>query len=316
MDKISVIVPVYNAEKYLENCINSILTQTYENIELILVNDGSQDASLAICERCVKKYANIKLINKSNEGVIKARKDGMNIAEGKWVAFVDSDDTIDCTMYSEMMNILKENDADMCVLKKYTVKATKFEKEECVSALEAQRALCELAFPTSMWSGIYSLEIARKVIINDNIHFLEDFLFNYAILQKIDKVALCEGRYYNYTENAESINHQSINDKRMSCLQIADKLLVGGPYYCKEMERYIPFVIAHCLIANLVILKPNAKKERQYYNALKDYSKKYGNVIRKAECVPKSYKALTVLTAISPALVSYIMILKKLRRKK
>lgn len=315
MDKISVVVPVYNAEKYLENCINSILTQTYENIEIILVNDGSQDGSLAICEKFAKRYDNIKLINKSNEGVAKARQDGINIADGRWVAFVDSDDAIDQRMYSELMSVMKQNNADMVVLKEFTIFPTPFKQVECVSAIMASESLCKLTFPTSMCCGLYPASIVKSIVLDEEIHFLEDFLYNYIILQKIQKVALCDGKYYHYTENADSINHQSINDKRMSCLQIADKLLVGGPYYCKEMERYIPFVIAHCLIANLVILKPNAKEERKYYNALKDYSKKYGNVIRKAECVPKLYKALTVLTAISPTLVSYIMILKKVRKK-
>ncbi len=316
MDKISVIIPIYNAEKYLEKCITSVIMQTYEKIEIILVNDGSTDRSFSICRKFQNEYSNIKVIDKKNEGVVKARREGLNIAEGQWVAFVDSDDTIESTMYSELMNAIKVSDADLAILKNYTIFPTRFENEKCVSAVVALRALCELTFPTSMWCGLYPANIAKNVLLDENIHFLEDFLYNYSILQKVETVALCDGQYYHYTVNENSINHQSINDKRMSCLQIAEKIMREGENYCEEMEPYIPFVIAHCLIANLVILKPNAKKERKYYSILKDYSRKYGKLIRNSAYVPRLYKILTVLTGISPTLVSYFMVLKKLRRKK
>lgn len=316
MDKISVVVPIYNAEKYLENCINSILEQTYKNIELILVNDGSSDASLNICEKFQKEYSNIKVINKKNEGVTKARKEGIKEAEGQWIAFVDSDDTIENNMYEAMFDTLQRNKANLAVLKQYTVIPTRFIKEECISSFDAQKALCELTFPSSMWCGIYPASIAKKIMLDDSIQFFEDFLYNYIVLQNVEKIALCDGNYYHYTENEKSINHQKINDKRMSCLKIAQRIMPGGEYYCKEMEPYIPFVIAHCLIANLVILKPNAKEERKYYPVLKEYSRQYGKLIEKSNCVPKSYKMLMAITKISPTIVSYIMVIKKFRRKK
>ena len=92
--EISVIVPIYNAEKTLKKCINSILSQTYTNFELILVNDGSKDSSLSLCKNYSKKDSRIVVINKENEGCIAARRSGIEISKGEYIMFVDSDDTI------------------------------------------------------------------------------------------------------------------------------------------------------------------------------------------------------------------------------
>ena len=94
-DLISVIVPVYNVEKYLNKCIDSIINQTYKNLEIILVDDGSQDSSGKICDEYTKKDNRIKVIHKENGGVSSARNIGLNNATGEWIAFIDADDWVD-----------------------------------------------------------------------------------------------------------------------------------------------------------------------------------------------------------------------------
>ncbi|MBQ8044624.1 MAG: glycosyltransferase, partial [Clostridia bacterium] len=98
-DKISVIVPAYNIEEYLSRCLDSILNQTYENIEIIVVNDGSKDNTEKVIKEYARKDSRVKLISKVNEGVTKARLTGMKAAEGDWIGFVDGDDTIAPEMY-------------------------------------------------------------------------------------------------------------------------------------------------------------------------------------------------------------------------
>ena len=107
---ISVIVPIYNAEKYLKRCIESIISQTYKNMEIILINDGSKDNSKKICNEFLKKDCRIKLINKENEGVSAARNYGINAAIGKYISFVDADDWLEKNLLLEMYNKLKEKD--------------------------------------------------------------------------------------------------------------------------------------------------------------------------------------------------------------
>ena len=112
-DKISVIVPVYNVEDYLDRCINSIVKQTYKNLEIILVDDGSTDSSYKICNEWAKKDERIKVLHNKNEGVSKARNVGIDASTGDFIAFVDSDDYIEETMFEKLLDKQKTNNSDI-----------------------------------------------------------------------------------------------------------------------------------------------------------------------------------------------------------
>ena len=110
---ISIIVPVYNVEKYLERCIESIVNQTYKDIEIILVDDGSPDNCPVICDRYAEKDNRIKVIHKQNGGLINARKSGLEIAQGDYIGFVDSDDWIEPEMYEYFAQMINKYSPDM-----------------------------------------------------------------------------------------------------------------------------------------------------------------------------------------------------------
>ena len=112
-DLISIIVPVYNIEQYIEQCVLSIRNQTYKNIEIILIDDGSTDGSGNICDKLAEGDQRIKVIHKKNGGLATARKDGVNSAKGKYIGFVDGDDWIEPNMYESLYNFAIENDAQM-----------------------------------------------------------------------------------------------------------------------------------------------------------------------------------------------------------
>ena len=112
MKKISIIVPVYQAEKYISKCIESIVNQTYKNLEIILVDDGSTDRSGEICDEYGKKDNRIVVVHNKNKGVSVARNCGLDIATGDYITFVDSDDYIDLQMYSEMMKVVEKYSCD------------------------------------------------------------------------------------------------------------------------------------------------------------------------------------------------------------
>lgn len=181
MDKISVIVPVYNAEKYLDQCIQSILNQTYSNVELVLVNDGSTDGSYSICQKYADTHKNIKLINKKNAGHSEARNTGLQYATGEKVTFVDDDDFIDkdylthlsdqmkkynsdiaCTcyyMYNEEKNnfiFLVGKDSDLSILegshKGYEWALLRFDYQKLLGVYVAP--WCKL-YKRSLWKGIW-----------------------------------------------------------------------------------------------------------------------------------------------------------------
>ena len=111
--KVSINVPVYNVEKYLEKCLDSIVKQTYENIEIILVDDGPPDDCPRICDEWAKKDQRIKVIHKENGGLSDARNAGMKVMAGVYVSYIDSDDWIAQDMYQKMINAIKKNNADI-----------------------------------------------------------------------------------------------------------------------------------------------------------------------------------------------------------
>ncbi|MTM73415.1 glycosyltransferase, partial [Turicibacter sanguinis] len=110
---VSIIIPVYNVEKYLEECLDSAINQTYRNIEIIVVNDGSTDGSLSILNEYASKYSNLKIINQENKGLSAARNSGLKQVKGKYVYFLDSDDFIDLTMIEECVDLAEKNDLDI-----------------------------------------------------------------------------------------------------------------------------------------------------------------------------------------------------------
>ena len=122
MDKVSVIVPVYNVEQFLSRCVESIVRQTYTNIEIILVNDGSPDASPSLCDKYAKRYSNVRVIHKANGGLSSARLAGFREVAGEDVLFVDSDDYIEPTMVEDLMGSIKDNNADLAICGYNTVR--------------------------------------------------------------------------------------------------------------------------------------------------------------------------------------------------
>ena len=111
--ELSVIVPIFNSELYLEKCVESILNQTFENFEVILVDDGSSDRSLDICRKYEQKDKRVRVISKPNGGLIRARKTGLTAAAGRFIGFVDSDDWIEPDMYQELIKYMKEMGCDL-----------------------------------------------------------------------------------------------------------------------------------------------------------------------------------------------------------
>lgn len=307
-DLISVIVPIYNAEKYLGRCIESIINQTYNNLEIILVNDGSKDKSLEICTYYATNNSNIRVIDKENEGVAKTRILGIQEARGKWVSFVDSDDYLDLHAYEELMQQLNRDNTKMAVLANQTVKRCGL-REDVLDSLTALKRLCHMEFPTAMWAGLYEKELIKSIWIPDYIHFFEDFLFNYQVLHLIDRVTLCYDDLYHYETNPDSINRQPLNYKRMSCLKIISLISEKGILYDANLCEDIKFSIAHFLISNIAVLSVKSK-DKLLQGELKENCKRYRWKVVKAASVPGAYKLAVLVTSISVNVMAWLVNLK------
>ena len=224
---ISVIVPVYNVEKYVTKCVNSIINQTYKNLEIILIDDGSTDNSGNICNDLQKKDDRIKVIHKKNGGLSDARNCGIDIANGDYIAFVDSDDYIHNRMYEILMhNALDKNaDISMCGYMEaddYTLgDATIVDEMEVnnsdikIYKSREEKLLC--IFPskirfTVVWNKLYSKQIWEEYRFKTG-EVYEDEQIYYKILYNCKKIVTCEDKMYYYVQRENSITGNDITLK-------------------------------------------------------------------------------------------------------
>lgn len=230
-DLVSIIVPIYNIHKYISSCIDSIINQTYKNIEIILVDDGSTDASGALCDKYAQEYVFIKVIHKENAGLGFARNTGIENAKGDYIAFVDGDDYISRDYVEQFLKKMKSKNLDVCYGGHYQQVGDSF--IPIINPLEGKYFkndkilkqffpyLCgKLDYKTqdevqmSVCMALYSL----KLIKNNNIRFhserdliSEDLIFNLDFLEKATKIGVSSncGYYYRYTEGSLTKTYRS-----------------------------------------------------------------------------------------------------------
>ena len=232
IDLISVIVPVYKVEPYLRKCVDSILAQSYSDLEVILVDDGSPDNCGAICDEYAEKDARVRVIHKTNGGISDARNAGLDIMTGEYVAFVDSDDWIDEQHLSSLYKLVK-NGADIAVSDVCQIRTD--ETEICTFVhRESKDFVDEIVF-VCVWNKLYSRSIIGDVRFT--IPFMEDLPFNMRILgERHPNYAFTKSASYYYLKREDSImtSHVSYEKVQNFALFINEMLLTAPLYYSDE----------------------------------------------------------------------------------
>ncbi|SHF22030.1 glycosyltransferase family 2 protein [Alkalibacter saccharofermentans] len=208
--KVSIIVPVYNVEQYLNKCIDSIISQTYKDIEVILINDGSKDSSGEICDKYAKKDLRIVVVHKENGGVSSARNKGLEVSTGDFIMFVDSDDWIEADAISSLMEIQNEINYDVIMFGIHreniilgNITATDFIAQSFNDIDKIKEVLPNLIKQertNSLWSKIYKASIIKdnNISFNEFLSIAEDALFNYEVFFKIRSLYISEKCLYHY----------------------------------------------------------------------------------------------------------------------
>ena len=224
-EKISVIVPVYNVEQYLERCVDSIINQTYTNLEIILVNDGSTDNSGKLCDELAKKDERIRVIHKENGGLSDARNRGIDEAESDLVGFIDSDDYIDSDMYEVLLKNLNNTDADLSMCALYDVYNNTPEAQ--VANKETWELSSEQAIKMVMEAKILSVtavnKLYRKSLFSD-LKFevgkiAEDAFIMIKLLDKCEKIVATNEKKYYYVHRENSITTQKFSTKFLNVIE-------------------------------------------------------------------------------------------------
>ena len=283
-EKISVIVPVYNVEQYLERCVDSIINQTYKNLEIILVNDGSTDNSGQLCDELARKDDRIRVVHKKNGGLSDARNVGIYEAKAELIGFIDSDDYIDEDMYEVLMNNLKDANADLSMCGHYDV------YNNVPEAQVADKKIWELspqeAIKMVMEAKILSVTAVNKLYKKSLFSELkfeigkiaEDAFIMIKLLDKCNKIVATNEKKYYYVHRENSITTQKFSLKFLNVIEAYEQnkeiILEKYPELREVAQMRMNWAYFYVLDRLLLDKEYNDKKlENKLISYLKDYSK-------------------------------------------
>ena len=246
-DLISVIVPVYNVKDYLERCLNSIINQTYKNIEIILIDDGSTDGSSVICDNYKEIDNRIKVFHKKNGGLSSARNEGIKRSIGEYITFVDSDDSIDESYVDYLYRLIKKYDVRMSITP-YNVVHNKNKKnigngyKECLmdTCESLDRLLCSEGFDVSSCAKLYSKKLFEDIQFPVG-KLYEDNGTTYKLVMKCEKIAYDSCANYNYYIHDDSITTTDFNEKKLDLIEMVnamcDDILAKYPILEESVQK-------------------------------------------------------------------------------
>lgn len=302
MSLISIIIPAYNIENHIASCLDSLLNQTYKNIEIIAIDDGSSDRTGEIIDKYAEKYKNIKVIHKDNNGVSAARNSGIDIASGDYIGFVDGDDTVDEEMFEILINNAIKYDADIshCGYKMvFPSRVDYYHNTEVLIDQDNKSGLKDLLagdkVEPGLWNKIYNKDLFKDIRINENIRINEDLLANYYLFKKSSKSIFYDKCLYNYTLRKNSaatskININKIIDPIKVKKEILEDLGKESDLYNLAYERYIMSLVAIC--RNIQIR--NNKEYKKYIDEVKATLKNEYNNIMKNIYISKKTKIMVI----------------------
>ena len=241
---ISIIIPVYNVEKYLKQCLDSVIKQSYKNLQIILVDDGSTDHSPAICDEYAEMDQRIQVIHQNNHGLPAARNRGLEYVKGEYIGFVDSDDWIHVDMYRHLVEILESNDADISTVECIKTSGEIQDRESKVKVQALTRdQFARVFFKIGSRKIVYYVvnRLYKKKVINLN-HFVEEFsvgedvLASYKALIKAEKIAVSNQEMYYYMMNSGMTS--SFHPKYFQLVDIWNRIRVISEQVSDEHQEY------------------------------------------------------------------------------
>lgn len=280
--KLSVIIPVYNVEKYLAKCLDSVINQTYKNLQIILVNDGSTDSSNLICEDYRKRDARIELINKSNGGLSSARNAGLDYVNGEFVAFLDSDDWIDERMYDELMYLfnvydvevaacgLKEIYADKIKIDDYTNKVLIFDREMAINSLVSSRKSVRF----EVWNKVFKYDLIKNIRFKEKQVF-EDVYFDRKVFLGLKKLAFIDVPFHNYLKERDGNTNSFFNDNKLVVFKEFDDFIsdLNDCGLIDSSEQFEAYALEFCISLYCDAFRLSVSTETK--SRLKNEHKKY-----------------------------------------
>lgn len=278
---VSVIIPVYNVRKYLDECVQSVIMQTYKNLEIILVDDGSTDGSEKLCDDYITKDSRIRVLHKENGGLSDARNEGYKISKGDYISFIDSDDYISPIFIEELLTNLIQLKADIVALRSGTdfwdgeslpnLNTQKIKKGKLVCARRAlEEQLCQVN-ATGAPFKLYKREIVDGVLFPKG-YLYEDVATTYKFFMKSNQAVIVTDDLYAYRKRANSIIRRDFKDDKMICLTIADQVINDVKEYDSKLKKEAISRV-YAMVYSVFLQVPAGDKRHQ--KQLWDWMKKY-----------------------------------------
>lgn len=321
MDKlISVIVPVYKVEKFLVKCVDSILAQTYTNLEIILVDDGSPDNCPIICDELAKKDSRVKVVHKQNGGASSARNAGLDIAKGEYIGFVDGDDFIANDMYEYLLNIIENNNVEVAQIQSFDVDEnyninSNDQTQNTSEILDNKEyiASCLQNTGTAVWSSLFKKDFIGDLRFKNGTSN-EDVLFDYYLFKNGGKIFIDSAKKYYYYQNNSSITRQRFTKCHISAvdnsIEIYNDILENN---FEELKVYAEFLIMD-KIGNYLYLIPKDDMKNNHCKFVVNYLKQNKAMINNT-ILSKKHKVFLKLFLVFPNLAKGIAEIYLNRRK-
>lgn len=311
---ISVIIPVYKVEKYLEQCIRSVVSQTYRNLEIILVDDGSPDQCPRLCDEWANKDSRIRVIHQNNRGLAAARNSGLDVASGKYIGFVDSDDWIEPDMYESMLHDLLEANADIA----YTCSYHALSNGEISTKHLVHKAHLVLSngagfkyinlpgyFGVAAWDKLLKRTIVGDLRFPEDARRDEDYGFAYATLDRAQTVVYDSTPKYYYRQSIGTLSN-SVSMIGTHAVEETEKMV-------EMVERKYPDQLPFALYGQLLVMlgtwdqvvasgQTNLPQWRQFYEKLRFFIDQHLSIIKQTVHIPRSRLIQVQLLRSTPAL--------------
>ena len=306
-DLVSIIVPIYKVEKYLDKCIESIVGQTYKNLEIILVDDGSPDNCPAMCDLWAQKDGRIKVIHKPNGGLSSARNAGLDISCGNFVMFVDSDDWIDESTVQSLLSIGEDADIIMCGFSVEYEDGTTFQENSGNKRLEGSDILGEFILDNirpEACGKLYRLDLFSETRFDETIKYAEDLDMNYRLMKKASKFISTDEGFYHYIRRAGSITSTDMTVGYKITARFVEESKCNGELYEKSICRHarILFATLSRLLSSDASVSGGKEISCTYSEKIFEEIRKYEKYIMKNRYLSIKYKISVIIIAISPSL--------------
>ncbi len=265
---VSILVPVYNSEKYLRQCLDSIVNQTYKDLQVVIVDDGSIDNSLSICREYADKYEFIEVYHQGNAGVASARNALLDKARGDYTIFIDSDDWIELDMIEGLLHYIAEYDLDIAIcgsVSEYNDSATAVDTSYCSPLIDnreeaVKKFILHKELNGSLWNKLVLTSLFHNLRFAKDIWYGEDALMMWQVLQRVNRIGTVPIDYYHYRMNDASISHQAFGPKKMSGHQVWATIYADT---CRDWPQYRQTARAAFAISDMWLL---------FYAAIDKYS--------------------------------------------